>query len=110
MRSFYRDTITVVRVVNGVADEYGNPTTTQTTASLSGCRVQPLTVEERTTADQNVSEVTHRVFAPSGSDIRVTDFITWAGRMFKVQGEPQDFRSPFGTADHMSFEMYLNEG
>lgn len=110
MRSFYRDTISRIRVTNGAPDGYGNPTTTSTLTSITGCRVQPLTVEERTTADQNFSEVTHRVFAPINADVRVADFITWSGRTFKVHGEPQQTRSPFGAANHLVFEMYLNEG
>lgn len=110
MRSWYKDTISRIRSTNGAPDAYGNPTTNATLTPISGCRVQPLSVEERTTADQNLSEVTHRVFAPTTADIKVTDFITWGGRTFKVHGEPQQTRSPFGAANHLVFHMYLNEG
>jgi hypothetical protein len=110
LRSFYTDTITRIRPVTA-SDSWGNQSQTSTTsAPISGCRVQSLRVEERLMADQTMSEVELRVFAPPGSDVKVTDFVDWAGNRYRVHGEPQEFRSPNGQTNHLLIGLVRVDG
>jgi hypothetical protein len=61
-------------------------------------------------ADQTMSEVELRVFAPPGSDVVVTDFVQWAGKVYRVHGEPQEFRSPNGQTNHLAIGLVRYDG
>lgn len=111
MRSWYRDTVTRVRIPQASTDAWGNPTPgTPQSVSVGGCRVQPMSVEERQMADQNMSEVEVRLFAPVGADILVTDFVDWQSKRYKVHGEPELVRSPYGGADHVRIGLVRIDG
>jgi hypothetical protein len=110
VRTFYKDTIIRIRPVTTL-DQWGNQSQTSTTsATITGCRVQPLRVEERVMADQTMSEVELRVFAPPGSDVKITDLVQWAGLVYRVDGQPQEFRSPNGQTNHMMIGLVRYDG
>ena len=80
-------------------------------AELTGCRVQPMAGEE-VTEPQNRDSVTTawKVYAPSGTDVRSTDRIRYAGTLYEVNGSVRNWPSPTGTLASTQFELRRVDG
>lgn len=101
-RSFYTDTVTRRRAP--LADDgHGNEAPDWDgeigTATITGCRVQPIDAEE-VMANRFESHTTHRLLAPLGSDVTFLDEIVYSGVTYEVTGNPRSHRSPSGVAAH----------
>lgn len=100
-RSFYQDTVSRQRATLE-DDGYGNLTenwTTPDVLAITGCRVQPLSSKEVLEYRQAGLEVTKRLLAPLGADIRHMDRIVF-GETYTVANDPAGYRSPSGVAAH----------
>jgi len=90
----YSQTITLIQRVRTGHDEYGNDVYTDNQIPLPYCVVQPSSSSEVVQWTEQVStDIT--VFVPYGTVITPLDALLINGVTYEVQGEPQDWRSPF---------------
>lgn len=103
--ALHGDTITVQRRTVTGTDDYGNDVTEWTEHQIPRCNVQP--VPRPTEVLGGTDQVTEqwRLFAPIGSDIRADDRVVYRGTAYQVDGQPQEYVTTIGVADHM--EAYL---
>lgn len=80
---------------NSAVDDWTDPDELE----INSCAVAPrLDSEDRTNGRQGVI-VGLTVYAPAGADILATDRVRVRGDDYEVDGEPGDWRSPYGTAN-----------
>lgn len=102
-RTFYDETWTRQRAP--IADDgHGNSapdwTGTLTTATISGCRLQPISADELM-ENRFESDVRNRLLAPYQSDVTYLDRMVGPnGWVWEVAEAPQSFNSPTGVARH----------
>lgn len=112
--SFATDVLTVHRPTWMVQRNDRIPDWSNTTThTVSGCRVQPLSVEEihstdGTTRDAEVSVA--RVFAPPAADISAYDRVSFADITWEVEGRPVEWRSPTGMLAHRELTLRRVQG
>lgn len=103
VRSFYDETWTRQRAP--LADDgHGNTAPdwggVLSTASIVGCRLQPLESDELM-ENRFQSDVRNRLLAPYGSDVTYLDrMVSPASVVWEVAEPPQSFDSPTGVAQH----------
>ncbi|OKI19314.1 head-tail adaptor protein [Streptomyces sp. CB03911] len=93
---FMTETVTRIRSGAPTRDAYGNDVEGPAEeVTISGCAVLPPsgqtapTVELTAGRDQVV--IARVLFAPAGTDLRPTDRIRHAGRVYEVDGEPSPY-------------------
>jgi hypothetical protein len=101
-----RETVTLIRRVVASTDPYGNDTTTETSATVDGCSVQPAdSTEVLASADRITTRM--RLYAPAGTDLTAVDAVEHNGTRYEVDGEPMVWASLTGTGHHV--EAYLRK-
>jgi hypothetical protein len=97
--SWASDTVTVIRREVVGQDDRGNDRYDDVPVPYFPCRVQPVTTSED---DNNAVRVTSqwRVYGPPGMVVDADDRVTWGGREFEVDGDPEHWRSPTGARAH----------
>lgn len=77
-----------------------------TTATISGVRLQPLAADE-IRPGRTGQIITHRLLAPTGSDILAADRWVQGGVTYEVEGDGLNQPSPSGVAAHM--QVFLRQ-
>lgn len=101
-RTFYTESVTRRRAPlasDGRGNTVPNWGGTISEATISGCRVQPMSAEELVD-NRYASDVRFRLLAPSGSDVTYLDRIVATEGTFEVWGQPESHKSPTGAAAH----------
>lgn len=110
-RTFYTDSVTRQRATTA-ADARNNlelSWVTPSTATISNCRVQPLSSDE-VMDNRYESDVRFRLLAPVGSDVTFLDRIVYGSTTYEVAGPPESHRSPTGAASHDEIPLRLVTG
>lgn len=108
VRSFYTESgvrqraTTSTDARNNTALSWSNPTT----STITGVRLQPLGADE-IRAGFTGQIITHRLLAPTGSDILAADRWVQGGVTFEVDGDGLNQSSPSGVAAHM--QIFLRQ-
>lgn len=90
------ETATVYRRSQGARDEYGVTEYAWTGVGVSGCVVGPATGTENDAVTSDTDTQRATLYAPAGTDIRVTDEVMVSNRRWRVDGRPADYvRNPF---------------
>jgi hypothetical protein len=76
------------------------------TSTITGVRLQPLKAEE-IRPGRTGQLITHRLLAPTGSDILADDRWVQGGVTFEVDGDGLNQSSPSGSAAHM--QVFLRQ-
>lgn len=88
------ETITILRPGAPTQDEYGNDVPgPDVPTPVTGCAVWPRTSSEDDQARAQVTEGLNAV-APYGTDIRPHDRVKVGDRIYEVDGDPGEWRSP----------------
>lgn len=110
--SFATQTITVVEPA--LIDDRGTqvpdwsaPPVSETT--VTDCSVQPGASAEVLAARQGVS-VKWTVYAPAATAVTAHSAVRYAGVLYAVDGEPQQWPSPTGALDHRVILLVDHEG
>lgn len=92
----------VVRVVGGVRakDAYGALIYDDVNSNLVGIAIWPESATDRGATEdaqpnQNRTNTVYVAAIPADTAIDAIDRLTWRGKLWEVQGEPQLFDSPF---------------
>ena len=112
-RSFYTETWTRRRAPTA-DDGHGNTAPnwagTLVTATISNCRLQPLSAEELM-ENRFESDVRFRLLAPYGSSVTFLDrMVSPGGTVYEVAAAPLSYNSPAGTAQHDEIMLRLVTG
>jgi len=103
VRSFYDETWTRQRAPladDGRGNMAPNWAGTLSTASIVGCRLQPLSSDELM-ENRFQSDVRNRLLAPYGSDVNYLDrMVSPSAVVWEVAEPPQSHPSPTGVARH----------
>ena len=106
------ETITIIRA--SVANDWrGDPVGTPTETDVTGCSVQPGTTTSRTderTDQRSAVMDAVTVYAPFGTDVRVTDRARWRGVVYEVDGQPAFWRDLDGFGHYAEFRLINVEG
>lgn len=90
----YGQTVTIVRRIPAGRDEYGNDAFTDQMEDVPLCVVAPANTSETFSFTEYTSD-TVMVYLPTGTDISYLDAVLINGKKYEVQGNPQNFNSPF---------------
>lgn len=112
-RSFYDETWTRQRAPLA-ADGHGNTAPnwsgTLVTATITGCRLQPISADELM-ENRFESDVRWRLLAPYGSSVTYLDrMVSPAGTTYEVAEAPLSFNSPGGSAKHDEIMLRIVTG
>lgn len=88
-------TVTVTRRTAGGTDAYGNPTFTTTTHTIDNCGVAPRQEGDATDHGRQGVIVGVTLYAPFGADIQADDTVTIDGEVFRIEGDPGSWQSPY---------------
>lgn len=104
--------VTRIRRTGGAEDEYGNETTTETTAVIDGCSWDPRSslASEDTDARQQVVSGMMLFCADPHVDIRPTDAIEIEGVRYEVEGDVARFTGSRMGNDHAAMALRRVEG
>ena len=112
VRSFYTTTVTRLRPQTA-DDGHGNTATdwtlTASEATITGCRLQPLSSDE-VMENRFESDVRFRLLAPYGSDVAFQDRVTVGATTYEVAGAPLSHQSPTSAAEHDEIFLRLVSG
>lgn len=95
----FGETVTRLRAAT-VEDPYSDEATQldwgdATSLAIEGCAFNPGASLEPLEAARNAVLTRPEVYAPPGSDVLAGDRLVVRGGTYEVQGNPQDWRSPF---------------
>lgn len=103
VRSFYNETWTRQRAPladDGHGNSAPNWAGVLVTASITGCRLQPITADELM-ENRFESDVKFRLLAPYGSAVTHLDrMLSPSSVVYEVAGTPLSYNSPSGAAQH----------
>ena len=89
------ETVVVVRAAG--RDRNGDQTGSPVETTVPGCAVWPAgTAEVQQASTQVTADLT--VMLPPGTDIVATDQVRVRGQLYRVTGQPADYRSPLTGA------------
>lgn len=95
----YGEDITVTTVTQTGTDEYGDPVTSRTSIVRKGAFAPAIGFEKTGGQDQVVSQPQVLFTGQDADDVAAvitsTSEITVRGKTYQVDGEPEDWRSPF---------------
>lgn len=97
--------ILITREVAGV-DRYGNDVRVDSETTVPYCSVQPMWGAETTNAAEQVTD-RYQLILPglSLTDLEIDpgslDAVRYAGRLYEINGEPQEWRLDGATIDHV---------
>ena len=77
--------------------------------AVSGCSVQPGASSEDLALRDN-AEVAATAYLPPGVAVSRHARVLWDGGVYEVVGEPQKWRSPLGSLDHIVVALTRREG
>lgn len=112
--SWFTDEITVVRA-STTTDRYGDTAVdwgTATETAVTGCKVNPMAGGEDHGTYDDRTALTRRfvLAAPAGTDLRGGDRVRFDGAVYEVDGQPQTWKSPLGSVDHLRAELVRVDG
>jgi hypothetical protein len=121
--SFWTDTVDVLQaeLVDDVdGSNYGNQTLdwdNATTTALDGVHVQPVAEPEQIAAGRDTVTTRWRLQMPAdvaeslpAGELQATDRVTYRGKVYEIDGQPERWPSPTGTMDHVDAFLVLTEG
>lgn len=113
VRSFYTEVWTRRRAPLA-ADGHGNTAPnwagTLLEATITGCRLQPISSEERMD-NRFMSDVRWRLLAPYGSDVTFLDrMVSPTSVVYEVAEPPLSYDSPAGSARHDEIMLRIVSG
>lgn len=97
------------REASGQYDDYGNVIYVETSDVVTGVAVWPESASEFAQSMERTNSV-YVIALPTGIPIDAIDFITWRGKNYEVQGEPERLQSPFTGTDLQTIRMARVEG
>lgn len=93
------DEITITTVTTTGTDEYGDPVTSRTSITRTGAFAPAVGTESTTGQDQVISQPQVLFTGQDADDVAAiitsTSEITVRGKTYQVDGDPEDWRSPF---------------
>jgi len=96
-------TATIRTVSDDIADEYGDPTTSETLVDVP-CHARQIKAEE--SADDVESERWRIYIRPDGPDLKTSDLVDVLGMSFEIDGPPAVHMNPrTRLVEARSFEM-----
>lgn len=97
------------REATGEYDEYGNVIYADTADPVTGAAIWP---ESATETNQNVERTNsvYVVLLPVSVNVDAIDSITWRGKAYEVQGEPERLQSPLSGTTMQTLRMARVEG
>lgn len=87
--------VTIIRLEQ-TQDEYGNPTTTETTVGTVRCHVEPVRGQERVIADRQRGVQTYKLVGRNQGDwktVTTGDVLRWDGDDLNVRSAPKTGRA-----------------
>jgi hypothetical protein len=90
----YGQTVTLIHRVPAGVDEYGNDAFTDQTEDVKLVVVAPANTSEAVQFTEYTSD-TYMIYLPIGTDVSHLDAVLINGNKYEVQGNPQNFISPF---------------
>ena len=100
------DTVTVSRPeMTGVRGTVVPDWSKATTWTVAGCNVQPSSTSRDFEGRALQTEDAWTMYAPSSCGIQAGDRISFCGRTFAIDGQPQEHRPPTGRIDHVTCNL-----
>lgn len=94
------ETVTRIRETVTGEDRYHNPTTTDVETSIEGAFFAPAGSPELVASDRvTVSEAPTVYWLKEWPDVIATDRLRVRGVVYRVDGNPLDWRDPWGTTE-----------
>lgn len=97
------------RVATGEYDDYGNPTYEDSSETVAGVAIWPESATEVLQAVDRTNTVYVALF-PTSVSIDAIDHLTWRGKDYEVQGEPERLQSPLSGTEMQTIRMARVEG
>lgn len=93
-----RETVTILRTVYGVSDDYGNPLETQVTVPISGCLIGWGSNSQSESLYQTRQDTEATILFPNGTQIEDDDkFLLPNGDKYEINGEPIKWKPQAGS-------------
>lgn len=94
---------------NRVYDAYGNLTYTDTATPFTGVAIWPESASETYQNNERTNSV-YVAALPVTADVDAIDFVTWLGKDYQVQGEPERLRHPGTNTALITIRLVRVEG
>ena len=90
-------------------DEYGNVQYVDIARNLAGIVIWPESSTEVGQGNERTNVVYHAMLTMD-IDVDAVDYVTWRGKDYEIQGEPQFYRSPMSNTQHQTIRIARVEG